>query len=297
MLRMSMVSVVATAAGVLVAATAGRAGAQDARPPGARMPVRNGTITVKVDQYDVARQQVLDAARQQGAEVLDAKTEVDEKGKKHGWMRLRLSLDRLPRLVPSVHGVGKLYSENLSTAETVSQYEELERRVNRLREHEQRLDNLLRSSRRLRGSDILYIQERLFRAGVDASLLQQRRTDLERSARMCTITVALFEPEPVRAVDLARIDLGNRFAAARQRAGFAFNRQLARATTAGAYVLVFAPVWMPVLALALALLALLWRYRVVLLTRLTTAVSETAVRIARIAAARWPPAPPGPASP
>jgi Domain of unknown function (DUF4349) len=231
-------------AAVLMASGVARAvavGAERAPVP-LRLPIRNGMIAVKVVDYDAARQRVLDAALQQGAELLKSRTEVNFQGKKHGWMWFLVAADRLPRLLPEVLGVGKLYAENLATTEHTPEYEGLARRVDQLHEHQQRLQALLESRRRLRGSDILYIQERLFRAGVDEGTLRQRRVDLERAAQVNTLAVELFEPEPRRVMDL-----GNYYAGAALRARVAFHRLLARALTLGAYVLIFAPVWIPAL--------------------------------------------------
>jgi hypothetical protein len=242
-------------AGTPVAAAEARRGGMGLREAAPlEMPTRTGMIAVKVIDFDAARQRVLDAALQQGAELLKSRTEVNYQGKKHGWIWFHVAADRLALLLPVVRSAGKLYAENVATAEHASEYEELARRVDRLQEHQQRLAALLQSGRRLRGSDILYIQERLFRAGVDEGSLRQRRVDLERAARVNTLAVELFEPEPRRAMDL-----GNYYAGAALRARMGLYRLLARALTLGAYALIFAPVWIP--ALLAAFLARRWLRR------------------------------------
>jgi hypothetical protein len=245
----------AWAAVLMVSGSARVAGGNaESAPSALQMPTRTGTIAVKVTDFDVAQQGVLDAALERGAELLKSRTEVNYQGKKHGWMWFHIAADRLPLLLPAVRGVGKLYAENLATAEHMAEYEGLARRVDRLQEHQQRLAALLQSPRRLRGSDILYIQERLFRAGVDEGTLRQRRVDLERAARVNTLAVELFEPEPRRVMDL-----GNYYAGSALRARTALYRLLARALTAGAFALIFAPVWAP--ALLVVLLGRRWLRR------------------------------------
>lgn len=223
---------------------------------------RSATIVLKVPDYDAARVQVLDAGRLRGAKLMDAKTEVNGKGQKHGWVHLRLSADRMPGLLPALGSVGKLYSEKIQTADHVSEYEELARRVTRLQQHEGRLSGVLQSPRRMRGSDVLYLQERLFRASVDESLLSQQRLDLERSAQTSTVLVDLFEPGTMPAEQAAGpVNLGGRFVGAAGLARAGLSRQMARGATALAYALVYAPFWLPVLLLALVGLRLLWVYR------------------------------------
>jgi hypothetical protein len=252
-------------AGVLVLlACATRAAAVGTREPvQVRVPSRGGTVVVKVRDYDQARQAVLSAALQHGAELLNSRTEADYQGKQHGWMRFRLAADRLPLLLAGTRSVGRPYAENFTAADHTSEYEELERRIGRLREHQPRLESILQSNRRLRGSDILFVQERLFRAGVDEGMLRQRRADLERNARTATLVVELFEPETRRA-----LDLGNYYAAASLRARGAMYRWLARAMTVGAFALTFAPFWIPALIVGLLLLRWLLRCGRALLVRL-----------------------------
>jgi len=255
------------------------------------MPARGGAVTLKVDDYSAARRRVLDAARAQGAEVVDARTDVTEKGRRHGWLRLRLGSDRLPALLGEVRQVGKLYAEKVGTAELVSEYEDLEQRVVRLREHQGRLDALLKSPRRLRGSDILYVQERLFRAGVDEGMLRLRRAEIERRTRTSTVIVTLFEPLPTRTLDRARLDLTNAYVSARNGAGHRLNRLLARGATALAYAAVFAPLWLPLLAVALLLLRPAWKRRHALRVSLATGLRAARERLReRLAAPALPPA-------
>lgn len=122
------------------------------------MPVRGGNIVVKVAAFDVARQQVLAAAGVQGAEMLAARTLVDGKGSKHGWLKFRLPASSLPALLAAAGNFGKLYGESVATTDRASEYEELARRIVRLQQHEVRLAGILQSGRHLRRGVLLYVQ-------------------------------------------------------------------------------------------------------------------------------------------
>ena len=230
----------------------------------AMMPIamieRRGEVVVKVDDFEAARERILQALALQGAELIDAKTLVNEKGRKHGWVTIRLATDRLVDALPVVRSAGKLWAENIVTTNQTSEYESLLRRADRLKEHQVRLAGILTSERRLRGSDILYVQERLFRASVDEGLLLQQREDIARDSRLCTLTIRLFEPMPTRTLDRVRLDIAGHFASAKARAVEIVDAERARAVTASAYALVFAPVWVPLFILALIGLRLLWRF-------------------------------------
>jgi len=221
-----------------------------------QMPTRSGIIVVKVAAYEDARRFVLAAAQSQGAEMLGARTVVDVKGRRHGRLLLRLPAARLPGLLSAIGGSGKLYGENITTADHASEYEELARRITRLREHEARLSGILGSGHRLRGGDLLYVQERLFRASMDESLLAQRRADLERVTQFNTLTVELFEPGslPVPAAQEGPTSPARRFPQAFAQARVHLDRLLTRGATGAAYGLVYAPVWLPSLFITLFLL-------------------------------------------
>jgi hypothetical protein len=223
--------------------------------PAAETPTSRGAVLVlKVADYDATRLNVLALAARHQGEVRSARTEVNFQGKRHGRMTLLVPTGRLDAALAEARGLGRLYSEALGAAEHASEHQELARREVRLREHEVRLAALLGGSRRLRGSDLLFIQERLFRAGVDQELLRQRRLDLERAGRRAELTVELFEPEPRRVADA-----GNWYAGATLRARTVWYALLARAVTAGTFALVFAPLWLPALLITLLLLRLALR--------------------------------------
>ena len=221
-----------------------------------QMPTRSGSIVIKVASYEDARRFVLAAAQSQGAEMLGARTLVDVKGHRHGRLRLRLPAARLPGLLSAIGGAGKLYGENITTADHASEYEELARRITRLREHEGRLSGILEDGRRLRGGDLLYVQERLFRASVDESLLAQRRADLERNTQVNTLTVELFEPGslPVPAAQEGPNSPARGFPQALVLARMHLGRLLTRGATGAAYGVVYAPLWVPALLIVLLLL-------------------------------------------
>jgi primosomal protein N' len=287
----------AAVAAVLLLATGTAAQAQQQQTQAQvapAMPARSGSVVVKVPDFDQARKRVIDVAVAQGGAVLDSRTEVTDKGRKHGWVRLRLSADRLEDFLPAARSVGRVAAERVGTAEQAAEYEELARRAGRLEQHQGRLDALLKSSRRLRGSDILYVQERLFRAGVDQSLLEQRRLDLARRSETATVTVSLFEPPPAPVPDSARrIDLGAWYASARTLARHKLERTLARATTGAAYAAVYAPLWAPALIAGLFALRLLWVWsralRARAWSRLAPAVAAAAVSAAAALASRLSP--------
>lgn len=218
----------------------------------------SGALTLKVENYDDARTRTLEMVETQSGVFLDGKTMVTENGRRHGWVRFQVAVDRLPALLTLIRSLGTPNAEAVNTRENRGEYEGLGRRVTQLEKHQSRLEGLLSDKKRLRGSDALYLQERLFRAEVDSSLLEQRQTDMLRRRDFATVQVDFFEPIPVNRMYQARVDIAAHFGNAKRYAEASLSRFLGRIATAGAYALVFAPFWVPAVLGVFLLLRLLW---------------------------------------
>lgn len=229
------------------------------------MPVRGASLTLKVPDFAEARTRLFAAASDAGAQVTDGQTIVDAKGRKHGYLSLSLPADALPRLLPAIRAVGVLASDRITTGDASVEYAQLAARIVALRKHQSRLDALLSSGRNLRGSDILYVQERLFRSGVDEGELAQNRRNIEQRSRVAQVTVTIFEPlavvQPAQTVRAVPRTLAQVYHNAVRRAEYRRGELTNRLLTVCAFVMVYAPLWIPVFGLVAFLL---WYYRAVL---------------------------------
>ena len=202
--------------------------------------VRSANIVLKVPDYQAARERVLTLAGRCGGQLRQARTEVNYLGQKHGQLTLQLDASELDRLVDELRKVGKLYSEHVQTTDNTSLHSKLGDRVGLLRQNEGELLGFLRSPRRMRGSDILFVQYRLYQTRVEASDASQERLTLARSAKRSQVQVELFEPEPKRTFDWA-----NWHAYAVYRSKGAFLYSIRKVVTGLYYALWFAPFWVP----------------------------------------------------
>lgn len=213
------------------------------------MQLRSGDIILKVNDFEAAREQVLDLARQHGGKLSDSQTRVNYQGKKDGWLLFRLDACELDALTKAVRSVGKLYSEHMQASDQTSYYETLGRRIGLLTKNEQELLGFLHRPKQMRGSDILFVQYRLFQSRVEASDAEQEKLALERGALRSTLRVSLFEPYPKKA-----FDLGNWRAHGAYRAKTAFVTFAGKLVTSAYFALWFAPLWIPVLVSVLFIL-------------------------------------------
>ena len=216
-------------------------------------------VTLKVDDFQAARQKAIAEAQALGGKVADAKVDVTGKGRKNGWMRIEVPADQLTTFLPEVYGLGKLYGDKMLTADKTSEYETLARRMDELDKHQARLSGVLQQPRRMRGSDILYLQERLFRAGVDQQDLAQSRIDITRRAGTANVILSMFEPYAIKVPPPMPHTVGEHVAARFSVAWVSFRRFGLNMVSDLAFLLVYAVVWLPITIVALVIGRWGWR--------------------------------------
>lgn len=235
------------------------------------LTTKNAAITLKVASFAAARDKVLEIVKSSKGKMADGEVQVVPKGRQHGWMRVQIPAGELQGFLSQIRPLGTLYGEDISTVGGASEDEELQSRIEELAKHEQRLMTILQSPKRMRGSDILFIQDRIFRAGMDKRLLGQRRRDLARQAENSSVLITLFEPEPVKPAPRVATGIGDRFTIGLTNAWGALGTFFGRLTTAFALILVYSLIWVPI-GIALWFL---WRRFGKTLFRLSPEASES----------------------
>lgn len=84
-------------------------------------------------------------------------------------------------LLADIRGIGKFAGDNLQTYDRTAEYEMLGRRVAALKQNEDELQRFLHSPRHMRGSDILYVQCRLYHARLETAHAAQEQENLHQA--------------------------------------------------------------------------------------------------------------------
>jgi galactitol-specific phosphotransferase system IIB component len=160
----------------------------------ARAPVTKGSsITIKGSDFEVIRSSLKKLAENHNGRVTDSKTNVSSKGRKFGWFRLIVPAVELDSTMVDVRKVGKLIGEYTTSAPRQSELDELSLRSQSLNAHVNRLKSGLNDGRKLRGSDILYLQERVFRGETDVKLLRHESDKILSQIDNASIVVTAYE--------------------------------------------------------------------------------------------------------
>lgn len=155
---------------------------------------KSWAITLKVPSFAKARDELMVAAEKAGATVMSSGHRTNPKGASSGWIRFRVAQNEAKGFLVASRNLGVVFGEKSEQAAHAGEIEELEARGNRLEEHAARLRALLSSDRRMRGSDILYLQERLMRTTLDHDLLLLQMKRLAGTGADVSVNVTLFEP-------------------------------------------------------------------------------------------------------
>jgi hypothetical protein len=206
------------------------------------MAIKSGNIVLKVSDYGEARARIIRLADARKAVLHQEKSEANFSGERHGEIVLELDSAQLGPLMEQIRGIGKLYSEMVQTSDQTSEYEMLGTRISLLKQNEGELLGFMHSPRRMRGSDILFVQSRLYDSRVQSANVAQERVDTARRSRRAMLSVAMFEPEPRKT-----FDWGNWRAVASYRAKGSFLYVIRKVVTGFFFVFYFAPFWIPAL--------------------------------------------------
>lgn len=164
------------------------------KTPVAEVSLLGANLKLKVADFSRGRQQVLASMQQYSGTVLNATTRVKANGDQYGTIVIRLPRTAFSPFLHDVRKVGILYSDDVQTRDKTSEYEMLSRRAALLRQNEEELYRFAHSPQRLRGSDVLYGQYRLYQTRMEIAQTQQSQQDLLRGNTRGTVEITLFEP-------------------------------------------------------------------------------------------------------
>jgi hypothetical protein len=158
----------------------------------------SSSVTLKVPKYSDAVASIRRSAEAHEGTVLGSSSQTNEKGGESGWIRLSVGSDQLAGLLGEVKALGKVFGERSTRTDHRNEIDELRKRSERLAEHTARLRGVLSGDKRMRGSDILFLQDRLLRATLDHDLLDLATEKLAHSGKQATVNLILFEPSNER---------------------------------------------------------------------------------------------------
>lgn len=179
--------------GILVVASVN---AQSSSIPSAQSSstiTRGASITLKVDDFEKLRRDLVKESSKVGGVLADSKLNVSPKGRKHGWFRVSVPAMKFEEAMAAIRASGVLVGEQSSTRNRDPEMKELDIRRASVGSHVDRLLKLSNSGKRMRASDELYYQDLIFRAEADRDLLLHDKHKIEANVENASIVVSAYE--------------------------------------------------------------------------------------------------------
>jgi hypothetical protein len=164
---------------------------------GERAVVREGTVALRVDDYDTARTALTERASALGGYVADAEQRrhrTDNRTWQTGEVVLRVPAEDFDRLLAFTKRQGTVERETTNARDVTDQLADLDARIETLEAQRDRLRTLY--SRANTTDDLLAIENRLTEVQSEIERLEAQRRSLQDRVALSTLTVQLREPEP-----------------------------------------------------------------------------------------------------
>jgi ABC-type Na+ efflux pump permease subunit len=164
-----------------------------------RALIRTGTVEVRVEDYDAARQNLSRETRRLGGFVSDSSERVHSRGNQTwttGKIVLRVPKDNFSTLVSQAKRTGEVEEASTETQDVTKQLVDIEARLNNLKAQREKLRDLYEEANDT--ENVLEIQERLSEVQTEIETLEAERKSLKRQVAYSTLTVRLNERPPER---------------------------------------------------------------------------------------------------
>jgi hypothetical protein len=159
----------------------------------ARKLIRTGQMTLTVDSYAKAADEVKRIAEANGGYLADANAQRGEANRQHGTLTIRVEASAFDAAVVSLRGLGTVRAETVSTQDVSKAYTDLETRLRVKRETADRLREILRTKTATL-NDLLTAERELARVTEEIEQAEGERRFYDQQVALSTLTVALQEP-------------------------------------------------------------------------------------------------------
>jgi hypothetical protein len=162
-----------------------------------RILIRTGTVTLRVDDYGSARQNLTESVQAQGGFVSDAAQQVNGEGNRTwttGRVVLRVPSENFSAMFSGAETEGEVLDSTQSTQDVTDQVVDLRARLENLKAERDRLRTLY--DRANGTEEVLEVGERLSDVQGEIERTEARLRSLEERVAYSTITVELREPRP-----------------------------------------------------------------------------------------------------
>jgi len=160
-----------------------------------RKIIQTADITLEVESFQGAYEQVVSIARKYGGFVADSYSQVDAEGYRQGNITIRVPGEAFEKAVKEIYGLGEVITQQIQGRDVTDEYVDTQARIRNLRRTEERFLAILKRMTRL--DDILRMEQEITRVRGEIEQMQAHLINLERQSALVTVSVAIQQKREV----------------------------------------------------------------------------------------------------
>ena len=160
-----------------------------------RKIIQRASLRIEVKDFQSSSDAVIDIVERSNGFISDSHSYVTDTGRKRGSITIRIPADRFIAVIDEIECVGNVKSKDTSGEDVTEEYIDLKARLNNSERQEQRLLEILDMAKEVK--EVLEVEREVWRVRTEIERLTGRIKYLENRVELATITVSLYEPEPI----------------------------------------------------------------------------------------------------
>ncbi|MGC9444166.1 MAG: DUF4349 domain-containing protein [Candidatus Methanospirareceae archaeon] len=157
--------------------------------------IQRASLSIEVADFQTSSDALSQIVERAGGFISDSYLYVTDTDRKRGEITIRVPRDRFLTVLTDLETLGTVTSQHISGEDVTEEYIDLQARLNNSGRQEQRLREILERAETV--EEILEVERELERVRSEIEQMTGRITYLENRIELATITVSLYEPEPI----------------------------------------------------------------------------------------------------
>jgi hypothetical protein len=157
--------------------------------------IQRASLSIEVTDFQTSTDALGQIVERADGFISDSYSYVTDTDRKRGEITIRVPSERFLAVIADLETLGTVTSQHISGEDVTEEYIDLQARLNNSERQEQRLREILELAETV--EEILEVERELERVRGEIEQMTGRITYLENRIELATISVSLYEPEPI----------------------------------------------------------------------------------------------------
>ena len=160
-----------------------------------RKIIQRASLSIEVEDFQSSSDAVINIVERYNGFISDSHSYVTDTGRKRGDIIIRVPTDKFLVVIAEMEHLGTVKSKSTSGEDITEEYINLKARLNNSERQEQRLLEIMDMANNTK--EVLEVEREIWRVRTEIERLTGRIKYLENRVELATISVSLYEPEPI----------------------------------------------------------------------------------------------------